>query len=158
MSTKYHRRKNHATPRTTDTSGNRPVRAPSQAFTPQTARHANPAPKAPQNPAQRIESASNRVVRQFQIAHRARKNAEQPPETPANPPGAPPRKRAPHTVRKQNAGAPGGAPQQNPTPPKKAEGVEKGSRRDLHPDPYHQSNVHTQQCGGKRASANAARS
>ena len=51
-----------------------------------------------------------------------KKNAEQPPEAPAVPPGATPRKHAPHTVGKQNAGAPGGAPQQNPTPPKKAEG------------------------------------
>ena len=74
------------------------------------------------------------MVRQFQIAHRVRKNAEQPPETPANPPGAPPRKHAPHTAGKQNAGAPGGAPQQNPTT-KESRGGRKGLAPGIAPGP-----------------------
>ena len=41
---------------------------------------------------------------------------------------------APHTTGKQNAGAPGGAPQQNPTPPKKA-GGRKGLAPGLAPGP-----------------------
>ena len=57
-----------------------------------------------------------------------KKNAEQPPETPANPPGAPPRKHAPHTAGKQNAGAPGGAPQQNPATFTKESTEEKRAR------------------------------
>lgn len=99
------------------------------------------------------DGASNRRAQQFQIAHRTRKMRSNRPKRQPTHQARHPGTRAPHSrkAKRRRAG------RRSATKPhnlhhRKQRG-EKGSRRDSHPDPYHQSNVHTQPCGGERPSA-----
>lgn len=127
---------------------------PSRTFTPQTAQHAHQPLNATQNAAQRVMNAHvHRRVNarghnsvQEKCGATAR-NASQPARR------ATQETRATHDrkAKRRRAG------RRSATKPhnlhhRKQRG-EKGSRRDSHPDPYHQSNVHTQPCGGERPSA-----
>ena len=122
---------------------------PSRTFTPQTAQHAHQPLNATQNAAQRVMNAHvHRRVNarghnsvQEKCGATAR-NASQPARR------ATQETRATHgrKAKRRRAG------RRSATKPhnlhhRKQRG-EKGSRRDSHPDPHHQSNVHTQPCGG----------
>ena len=93
------------------------------------------------------------MAQQSQIAHRVRKMRSNRPKRQPTRQARHPGTRAPHgrKAKRRRAG------RRSATKPhnlhnRKQRG-EKGSRRDSHPDPYHQSNVHTKPRGGERPSA-----